>query len=75
MKNSITLPDGIVHFWNVRHTGPSGRAFSLGVKNKSSAVAQPQQGIERGALSFCSRTFAPARTVFVVLYIVAFTCT
>ena len=30
MKNSLTLPGGIVRFRNFRHTGPPGGAFILG---------------------------------------------
>ena len=60
MKTSITPTVGIEYSLNWWHTGLPGGAFIIGIKMKRSAVSQPQQGIEHGAPSFCSWTFAPA---------------
>ena len=46
-------------FQNFRHTGLLGGAFILGVKKERPANAQPQQGLEHGALRRNSQTFTP----------------
>ena len=59
MKNSHTLPGGIVHFRNLdTHTPQMGPSF-LDVKKERPAIAQPQQGFEHSASSQNSQTFAP----------------
>ena len=59
MKNSRKLPGGIVHFRNLDTQAPQvGHSF-LGVKKERPAIAQPQQGLEHGALSQTSHTFSP----------------
>ena len=60
MKNSLTLPGGIVHFQNLEMQPPQGGPSFLGVKKERPAMAPPQRGIEHSALSSRSQMFAHA---------------
>ena len=59
MKNSRTLPGGIVHFRNLDTQAPEVRPSFLGVKKERPTNAQPQQGLEHGASSRNSQSFTP----------------
>ena len=59
MKNSRTLPGGIVHFQNLDTQAPQVGPSFFGVKKERPAIAQPQQGLEHGASSRNSQRFAP----------------
>ena len=60
MKNSRTLPGGIVHFRNLDTQAPQVGPSFLGVKKERPAIAQPRQGFEHGAFGPKSLTFTPA---------------
>ena len=57
MKNSRTIPGGIVRFRKLDTQAPQVGPSFLGVKNERPAIAQPQQGLEHGASSQNSQTF------------------
>ena len=45
MKNSSTLPGGIVHFQNLDTEAPQVGPSFLGVKKERPAIARPRQGL------------------------------
>ena len=59
MKNSRTLPDGIVHFRNCRHTGPPGGAFILERRKGKACYRAASAGFEHGAFEPKLLTFTP----------------
>ena len=59
MKNSRTLPGGIVHFRNLDTQAPQVGPSFLGVKKERPATAQPQQELEHGAFDPKLLTFTP----------------
>ena len=59
MKNSRTLPGGIVHFRNLDTQAPQVGPSFLGIKKERPDIAQPQQGLEHGTSSRNSQTFTP----------------
>ena len=67
MKNSGTLPDGIVHFRNLDTQAPQVGPSFLGVENKRPAIAQPHQGIGHNASSRNSQTFTPVPIVPILI--------
>ena len=59
MKNSRTIPGGIVRFRKLDTQAPQVGPSFLGVKNERPAIAQPQQGLEHGAFEPKLVTFTP----------------
>ena len=63
MKNSRTLPGGIVHFRNLDTQAPQVGPSLLGVRKERSAIVQPQQGLGHGAFEPELLTFTPVPIV------------